>query len=168
MRRPRGVKLSPLSLSVRRYILVFFAECSLGVRILYSVCCFARRAMESIVLFGVKLMGVFERCTSCGSLTVLAFVMRKSVACRGFYLSWLRGRPLLPCSAALQLCSTCSVSGVGHMVGRRLSLCWSIRRQSSRIMFGTRVWSVPTVRIPLQFWNSCYCAWIKPFISPGY
>ena len=87
MRRPRGVKLSPLSLSARRYILVFFAECSLGVRILYSVCCFARRAMESIVLFGVKLMGVFERCASCGSLTVLAFVMRKSVACRGFYLS---------------------------------------------------------------------------------
>ena len=61
MRRLRGVKLSPLSLSVRRYILVFFVECSLGVRILYSVCYFARRAMESIVLFGVKLMGVFER-----------------------------------------------------------------------------------------------------------
>ena len=168
MRRLRGVKLSPLSLSVRRYILVFFVECSLGVRILYSVCFFARRAMESIVLFGVKLMGVYERCASCESFTVLAFVMRKSVACRGFYLSWLRDSPLSPCSAALQLCSTCSVSGVGHMVGHRLSLCWSIRRQSSRIMFGKQVWSVPTVWLLLQFWISCYYAWIKPFISPGY
>ena len=168
MRKLRGVKLSLLSLSVRRYILVFFVECSLGVRILYSVCHFARRAMESIVLFDVKLMGVFERCAFRGSLTVLAFVMRKSVACRGSYLSWLRNSLLLLCSAALQLCSTCSVSGVGHMVGHRLSLCCSIRRQSSRIMFGKQVWSVPTVWILLRFWSSCYYAWIKPFISPGY
>ena len=168
MRRPRGVKLNLLFLSVRLYNLVFFVECSLGVRIRYSVCYFARRAMESIVLFDVKLMSVFERCPSCGSLIFLAFVMRKSVVCRGSYQSWLRDSLLLLCSAARQPCSMCSVSGVGRMVGQCLSFCWSIRRQSSRIMFGKQVWSVLTVWILSQFWSSCFCAWIKSFISPGY
>ena len=139
MHRPRGVKLNLLVLSVRLCILVFFAECSPGVRIWYSVHYFAKRAMETIVLFDVKLANVFERCASCGSLTVLAFVMQKSIVCRGSYLSWLRGSLLLLCSAALQLCSIDSVSGVGRMVGQCLFLCWSIRRQSSRIMFGKQV-----------------------------
>ena len=57
--------------------------------------------------------------------------------------------------------------------------CWSHGRSSPlslveysssvfKVMFGQRVWSVLTVWIFLRFWSSCYYAWIRPFISPGY